>query len=156
VEKGTAFFSDQTHSSVERALKLLGFSPARLHRIPSDDEFRLPVAALREAVKASRAAGERPCCVVANAGTVNTGAVDPLRELAEFCRAEGLWLHADGAYGAAAVLAPRGAALLDGLGEVDSLTLDPHKWLFQPFECGCALVRRGAQLRETFRILPEY
>jgi glutamate/tyrosine decarboxylase-like PLP-dependent enzyme len=156
VEKGTAFFSDQTHSSVERALRLLGFSPARLHRIPSDDEFRLPVAALREAVKASRAAGERPCCVVANAGAVNTGAVDPLRELAEFCGEEGLWLHADGAYGAAAVLAPRGAALLEGLGEVDSLTLDPHKWLFQPFECGCVLVRRGAQLRETFRILPEY
>jgi glutamate/tyrosine decarboxylase-like PLP-dependent enzyme len=94
--------------------------------------------------------------VVANAGTVNTGAVDPLRPLAEFCRTEGIWLHADGAYGAAAVLTAHGEALLDGLGEVDSLTLDPHKWLFQPFECGCVLLRDGRQLRETFRIQPEY
>jgi aromatic-L-amino-acid/L-tryptophan decarboxylase len=155
-ERGAVFFSDQTHSSVERGLRILGFDPACLHRIPSDDACRLPVAALHAAVAASRAAGETPCAVVANAGTVNTGAVDPLRELAAYCRGQSLWLHADGAYGAAAVLTPRGAALLIGLGEVDSLTLDPHKWLFQPFECGCLLLRDGALLRKTFRILPEY
>ncbi|MCW5979303.1 MAG: hypothetical protein KIT09_14605 [Bryobacteraceae bacterium] len=153
---GVAYFSDQTHSAVERAFRILGFSPSQLRKVPSDERYRLPLAALHRQVAADRRGGLTPFCVVANAGTTNTGAVDPLAELARFCQAEGLWLHADGAYGAAAALAPRGRALLEGLEQVDSLALDPHKWLFQPFEIGCVLARRGDDLKDTFRILPEY
>jgi len=150
------YFSDQTHSSVERALRVLGFQSEQFARLPSDVAFRLDLEALRHAVALDRAADRTPFCVVANAGTTNTGAVDPLPALARFCRDEGLWLHVDGAYGAAAALAPEGRALLEGLEEVDSLSLDPHKWLFQPFETGCALVRDERWLADTFRILPEY
>ena len=91
--------------------------------------------------KAARSDGKIPFCIIANAGTINTGAVDPLPELADFCREEGLWLHVDGAYGAAAVLCDRGRSQLAGLEQVDSLALDPHKWLFQPYEIGSLLVR---------------
>jgi glutamate/tyrosine decarboxylase-like PLP-dependent enzyme len=150
------YFSDQTHSSVERALRVLGFAPAQLTRLPSDEAFRLELDALRRAMRADRAAGRMPFCVVANAGTTNTGAVDPLATLARLCREEDLWLHVDGAYGAAAALLPEGRSLLEGLEQADSLSLDPHKWLFQPFECGCALVREARRLEDTFRILPEY
>ncbi|HEX2094573.1 MAG TPA: aminotransferase class V-fold PLP-dependent enzyme [Longimicrobiaceae bacterium] len=150
------YTSDQTHSSVFRALRVLGFAPEQVRTLPSDGEFRLPPAELRRAMEADRAAGRTPFCVVANAGTTNTGAVDPLGELAELCRAEGVWLHADGAYGVPAVLTGPGRRLLDGLGGVDSLSLDPHKWLFQSFETGCVLVRDRHLLRRTFQILPEY
>ena len=150
------YYSDQTHSSVERALRVLGFASEQLTRLPSGEDFRLELEALRRAVAADRVAGKTPFCVVANAGTTNTGAVDPLAELARFCRAEDLWLHVDGAYGAAAALVPEGRALLTGLELADSLSLDPHKWLFQPFESGCALVREERWLTDTFRILPEY
>ncbi len=151
-----AYCSDQTHSSLERALRLLGIPPERFRRLPCDGDYRLRLDLLARAVAEDRDAGLRPFCVIANAGTTNTGSVDPLPALAGFCRQEGLWLHADGAYGAAAALSPRGHALLEGLGEVDSLAIDPHKWLFQPFEMGCVLVRQGNLLKETFRILPEY
>lgn len=150
------YYSDQTHSSVERGLHVLGFAPAQIRVLPSDGAFRLALPGLRRAVAADRAAGRAPFCVIANAGTTNTGAVDPLPALADFCREEGLWLHADGAYGAAAVLCDQGRALLEGLERVDSLSIDPHKWLFQPFEIGCVLVRDGDLLKETFRILPAY
>jgi aromatic-L-amino-acid decarboxylase len=156
ISRGVIYFSDQTHSAVERALRILGFGERQMRRLPSDEHFRLPLGALERAVAADRKAGLTPFCVVANAGTTNTGAVDPLRELAAWRRQEGLWLHADGAYGAAAALSERGRELLDGLGSVDSLALDPHKWLFQPFEAGCVLVRHGDQLRDTFRIVPPY
>jgi len=150
------YCSDQTHSSIERGLWVLGFGRHQLRKVPSDDRFRLDLSALRSAVEADRAAGRVPFCVVANAGTTNTGAVDPLPELADYCDREGLWLHVDGAYGAAAVLCKRGHATLEGLGRADSLSLDPHKWLFQPYEIGCVLVRDERWLRETFHILPEY
>jgi glutamate/tyrosine decarboxylase-like PLP-dependent enzyme len=102
------------------------------------------------------ARGLVPFCVIANAGTTNTGAVDPLREIAEACRAAGAWLHVDGAYGAAAALTGRGRALLRGLDQADSVSMDPHKWLFQPFECGAVLVRDAHALRDAFREVPEY
>jgi glutamate/tyrosine decarboxylase-like PLP-dependent enzyme len=152
----SVYTSDQAHSSVERGLWALGFHEDQLHGVPSDDGFRLDISALRRAVEADRAAGRVPFCVVANAGTTNTGAVDPLPELADYCEREGLWLHVDGAYGAAAALCERGRAALEGLGRADSLSLDPHKWLFQPYEIGCVLVRDERWLRETFHILPEY
>jgi glutamate/tyrosine decarboxylase-like PLP-dependent enzyme len=150
------YCSDQTHSSVERGLCVLGFDPSQLCKLPSDEAFCLSLPELGQAVAADRAAGRVPFCVVANAGTTNTGAVDPLPELADFCREAGLWLHVDGAFGAAAMLCERGRALLDGIDRVDSLAVDPHKWLFQPYEIGCVLVRENAWLKETFRIMPEY
>jgi glutamate/tyrosine decarboxylase-like PLP-dependent enzyme len=156
IGRGTVYYSDQTHSSVDRALAVLGFRPRQLRRIASDEHYRLPLAALQNAVQDDRAAGMIPCCVIANAGTTNTGAVDPIPELATFCKEHGIWLHADGAYGAAAMLSARGRAALDGIGLADSLSLDPHKWLFQPFESGCVILRDRKLLRDTFRILPDY
>jgi aromatic-L-amino-acid decarboxylase len=156
IEGAVVYGSDQTHSSVERGLRVLGFAPGQLRRLPSDEGYRLDPAVLRRAISEDRAAGRVPFCVVANAGTTNTGAVDPLPELAALCREEGLWLHADGAYGAAAVLCDAGRARLKELESVDSLALDPHKWLFQPYEIGCVLLRDRRLLKETFRILPEY
>ncbi len=156
IEGAVIYYSDQTHSSVERGLRVLGFRADQIRRLPSDEAFRLDLGALREAVAEDRAAGRVPFCVVANAGATNTGAVDPLEALAVFCRAENLWLHADGAYGVAAVLCDEGRAALRGLDRVDSLSLDPHKWLFQPYEIGCVLVRERRWLKETFHIFPEY
>src|SRR5205823_8151784 len=109
---GVIYYSDQTHASVERALRVLGFPRAQIRTLPSDEQFRLPLPALRSAVAADRAAGRRPFCVVANAGTTNSGAMDPLRELTAFCREEGLWFHVDGAYGGAAVLCDEARPLL--------------------------------------------
>jgi aromatic-L-amino-acid decarboxylase len=152
----TIYFSDQTHYSIERALRVIGFAREQFRKIPSDDSFRLPMEPLREAINADRKAGLRPFCVVANAGTTNTGAVDPLPDLADLCAEEGLWLHADGAYGAASVICERGRQKLAGLDRVDSLSLDPHKWLFQPFECGCVLLRDAAQMKSAFQLMPEY
>jgi len=156
VAGAVVYYSDQTHSAVPRALRVLGFATDQLQALPADESCRLPVAALARRVEQDRCAGRRPFCVIANAGTTNTGAVDPLEELAELCARQDLWLHVDGAYGAAAALSGRGRALLGGMERADSLALDPHKWLFQPFEMGCVLVRDGALLRDTFRILPEY
>lgn len=156
VSRGVAYGSDQCHSSLLRGFRVLGFAQDQFVRIASDDEFRLPVDALRARVAEDRARGLHPFCVVANAGTTNTGAVDPLDELADFCQEEGLWLHADGAYGAAAVLAPAGREALRGIDRLDSLTIDPHKWLFQPYECGCVLVRDWEHLFGAFQVTAEY
>jgi aromatic-L-amino-acid/L-tryptophan decarboxylase len=144
------YASDQTHNSLAKDLRVLGFAPGQLRTLPSDEGFRLSAAGLGQAIADDRAAGRRPFCVVANAGTTSTGAVDPLPELAAICRAEGLWLHVDGAYGAAAVLTESGRATLRGMELADSLTLDPHKWWFQPYEMGCVLVRDARVLRAAF------
>lgn len=154
--RAVIYLSDQTHSSVERALTVLGFRPDQIRKLPADGDFRLPLDLLDREIAADRAAGRIPFCVVANAGTTNTGAVDPLPRLADLCRRESLWLHADGAYGAAAVLCERGKTALEGLERVDSLSLDPHKWLFQPIEIGCVLVRDRRLLHDAFTIHPEY
>jgi aromatic-L-amino-acid/L-tryptophan decarboxylase len=156
VDGAAIYFSDQTHYSVERALRVIGFSSDQFRKIPSDDRFRLPLESLRKAIQADKAAGLRPFCVIANAGTTNTGAVDPLPRLADLCAEEELWLHADGAYGAATAICDRGREALAGLDRVDSLSLDPHKWLFQPFECGCVLLRDAAHLKSAFQLMPEY
>src|SRR5260370_23511890 len=134
----------------------MGVRGEKGRKIPSDSEYRLPVDELAQWVAQDRAAGKRPFCVIASAGTTTTGAIDPLRELSAFCRQQDLWLHVDGAYGAAVAISERGRELLAGIDLADSLSLDPHKWLFQPFEIGCILVRDIAHLRDTFRILPHY
>ena len=155
-DDATVYFSDQAHSSLEKALRVIGVPAGNIRKIPCDANYRLPVRELEQAIENDRAAGKRPFCVIANAGTTNTGAIDPLRELSRVCKDQRLWLHVDGAYGAAAVISDRGRELLAGLELADSLSIDPHKWLFQPFEIGCVLVRDVAQLRDTFLILPEY
>jgi glutamate/tyrosine decarboxylase-like PLP-dependent enzyme len=156
VEDATVYLSDQTHSSVERALRVIGFAREQIRKLESDQDFRLPIKKLRAAIADDRAKGLRPFCVVANAGTTNTGAVDPLPELAALAAEEKLWLHVDGAFGAASILSERGRAMLRGLDRADSLTLDPHKWLFQSFECGCVLVRDTALLKSAFQIKADY
>ncbi|MET8976908.1 pyridoxal-dependent decarboxylase [Streptomyces sp. NPDC004539] len=154
---GVAYFSDQTHLSVPRALHVLGVGAELVRRLPCDGAQRLDVEVLARAVRRDRRAGRRPFVVVANAGTTSTGAVDPLPRLAEFCRAEGLWLHVDGAFGAAAALTEEGRKEQAGLGLADSLTVDPHKWLFQPAELACVLLRRPEELRKSFGVrLPGY
>jgi glutamate/tyrosine decarboxylase-like PLP-dependent enzyme len=147
------YFSDQTHNSIGKALRVLGFAREQVRALPSDENFRLPVEVLRRAVDEDRADGKRPFCVVANAGTTNTGAVDPLGQLADLCERENLWLHVDGAYGAAACLSERGRKLLAGIERADSVSLDPHKWLFQPFEIGCVLLRNSRLLKKSFHTM---
>jgi aromatic-L-amino-acid decarboxylase len=151
-----AYVADQTHSSVARAARLLGFRPDQLRVLPTDDDHRLRVDALVGAVEADVQAGLRPLIVACNAGATNTGAVDPLVALADVCREKGLWLHVDAAYGGFAALTERGRRELAGIELADSVTLDPHKWLYQPIECGSLLVREGHLLREAFAINPDY
>jgi aromatic-L-amino-acid/L-tryptophan decarboxylase len=147
------YASSETHSSVDRAARLLGVS---LRRLPVDAELRLDLRALDAAVAEDRATGRRPWCVAASAGTTGTGSVDPLPELRRRCDADGLWLHVDGAYGAPAAITPRGRVALPGLEGADSLILDPHKWLFQTPELGCLLVRDGARLPAAFTASAAY
>lgn len=156
MQNAVAYCSDQIHFAISRGLRVLGFAPGQLRKIPSDENYRLSLLMLEEAIAADRALGKRPFCVVATAGTTNTGAVDPLDALADLCEKEQLWLHVDGAYGAPAMLAEKGKRALKGLERADSLALDAHKWLFQPIECGCVLVRDRRWLAETFKEQPEY
>ncbi len=153
--RATIYCSDQTHASVRKASRTLGFAEERLRVIPTERQ-RMDVDALRLAIARDRAAGLEPLMVVANAGTTNTGAVDPIEEIADTCHDRSLWLHVDGAYGAAASLSPSARGQLAGIGRADSLTLDPHKWLFQPFECGCLLVRDREALPHAFASTAEY
>jgi glutamate/tyrosine decarboxylase-like PLP-dependent enzyme len=155
-DTAVAYVADQTHSSIARAARLLGFRPDQLRVLPTDDTHRFRVDALVGAVKADAQAGLRPLIVAANAGATNTGAVDPLGDLADVCREHGLWLHVDAAYGGFAALTERGRGELKGIERADSVTLDPHKWLYQPIECGSLLVREGHLLREAFSINPDY
>jgi aromatic-L-amino-acid decarboxylase len=156
IEGAVVYYSDQTHSSVERAWRIAGFLPDQIRKLPCDANFRLPIDELVHRMAEDRAAGLRPFAIVANAGTTNTGAIDPLPEIAELCRTNDLWMHVDGAYGAAATLCDRGRKLLQGIELADSLSLDPHKWLFQSMECGCVLLRDKAILKSTYSIMPEY
>lgn len=150
------YVSSQSHSSVARAARALGFRPERVRVLPVDRTFRIRVDVLERAIAADRAAGLLPLAVCANAGTTNTGAVDPLAQLADVCATHGVWLHVDGAYGGFAALTERGHQTLAGIERADSVTLDPHKWLFQPFECGALLVREPDGLRSAFEITPDY
>ena len=155
-ERPSVYMSEQSHSSIERACRIAGFRPRDLQKVACGPDYRLDLADLERRVAADRAAGRTPVLVAVNAGATNTGIVDPLPELAEWCRAQNLWLHVDGAYGGFAILSERGRAQLAGIGEADSVTLDPHKWLFQPYETGCLMVRDPADLQRAFRIMPEY
>ncbi|WP_120676198.1 pyridoxal phosphate-dependent decarboxylase family protein [Micromonospora musae] len=150
------YASTETHHSVHKAAALLGIGRANVREIPVDAGFRMDVDALVEAVEQDRAAGLEPFCVVANAGTVVTGAVDPLREVAAVARRYGLWMHVDAAYGGFARLAPSARPLFDGLAEADSIALDPHKWLYLPADCGCLIYRDPEAARAAFRLDADY
>jgi glutamate/tyrosine decarboxylase-like PLP-dependent enzyme len=151
----TAYVPAEAHSCVQRGLELLGFGSAAMREVRLDGG-RLDADALRAAIAADRASGAVAAVVVGSAGTVNTGAIDPLDELAEVAAAEGIWFHVDGAYGAFGVLDPALAPRYGGMERADSLVLDPHKWLGVPVDAGCALVRRGDDLREAFSLIPPY
>jgi aromatic-L-amino-acid decarboxylase len=157
IRSGVLYTSDQAHHSVLKSAKLAGILPDRVHVIPCDARYRLPVDALRGAVDDDRRKGLRPFLVMANAGTTNTGAVDPLDAVADLCAAERLWHHIDGAYGAFFHLCPdlRDGALR-GLSRADSLTLDPHKGMFLPYGTGALLVRDGAALRAAHEATADY
>jgi glutamate/tyrosine decarboxylase-like PLP-dependent enzyme len=150
------YLSEEGHSCMRKAAEVLGLGRDAVRTVPVDDELRMDVTALRAAVAADRAAGRRPFCVAASAGTVNTGAIDPLDGIADLCQAEGLWLHVDGAYGAVGAADPALASRYAGMERADSLALDPHKWLSVPVECGCALVRDGGLLRDAWSLVPPY
>ena len=150
------YVCDQAHSSLARAARVLGFRPDQVRVVASDGSLRLRPEALAAAMDVDIRAGRQPLFVSASAGATNAGTVDPLPELAELCRHRGVWLHADAAYGGFAVLTERGREQLAGLELADSLALDPHKWLYQPYECGALLVREGHALRAAFEITPDY
>lgn len=152
----SVYCSDQAHSSVQKAAWIAGIARDHVRAVPSDDRYRLRVDKLREMIAADRAKGLQPFLVCATAGATNTGAVDPMHELADLTTGEKLWLHTDSAYAGFSVLTSRGKQLLDGLGRSDSITLDPHKWLYVPFECGCLMARDPRQLQEAFSVHPEY
>ena len=150
------YVSDQAHSSLARTARAMGLRPDQVRVLPTDNRWCLSPGTVAAAVQADRDAGRVPFALCASAGSTNTGAVDPLAELADVCAAEGLWLHVDAAYGGFAVLTAKGRSALAGIDRADSVTLDPHKWLYQPMECGCVLIRDGARLERTFAIHPDY
>jgi len=150
------YVTDEGHSALRKAAEILGLGSASVRTVDSDGELRMDVAALKRAIAEDRAAGRRPFCVAASAGTVNSGAIDPMAAIADVCASERLWLHVDGAYGAFGAAAPSLRPLYQGMDRADSLALDPHKWLSVPIECGCALVRDGALLRDSFSLVPPY
>jgi glutamate/tyrosine decarboxylase-like PLP-dependent enzyme len=151
---GIVYASDQVHMSIAKSLALLGLGRENLHLLEANAEFQLEPARLAAAIRADRAAGRAPLAVVASAGTVNTGSIDPLAALAALCRAEDLWLHVDGAYGALAALSV--PEKFTGLGEADSLSVDAHKWLYQPLDCGLLLFRDTVLARRTFSFTGDY
>lgn len=150
------YASDQVHNCHMKAMNLLGLGGKALCRIPSDADFRMDLPALQVAIAADRAYGLTPACVIATAGTTNTGSIDDLSALADLCRAEGLWLHVDGCIGALLRIAPDTQHLVDGIERADSLALDLHKGLHAPFDVGCALVRDRKTHRQTFAEAAEY
>ena len=156
LEDARIYVSDQAHFSIARGVDMLGFPEATLRVLPSDDRFRLRAETVAAAVAEDRAAGRTPFCIAPVAGSTNTGSVDPVDELADVAEREGLWLHVDAAYGGAVRLSPRDADRVTGLARADSITIDPHKWFFQPYDIGALLVKRQEDLRNTFHREPEY
>ena len=151
-EKATVYMSDQSHSALVRAARIIGIRAENERLIPTDARFRLDPEALARAVEQDRAAGFHPVAVCANAGASSTGAIDPLETMADFCESEDIWLHVDAAYGGFAVITERGKPLLRGIERADSIGLDAHKLFFQPYEAGCLLVKDLSTLERAFAV----
>lgn len=152
----TAYVSAGTHTWIEKAADLFGLGGQAVRWIATDADRRMRLDALEDAITRDRQGGFIPFLVVGAAGTVGTGAVDPLPAIAELCRREDLWFHVDGAYGAFAAALPEACEDLKGLRDADSIALDPHKWLYSPLEAGCTLVRQPRHMIEAFSFHPSY
>ena len=151
------YASDQCHYSIDKSADILGLGREGVRKIPTDDRFHVKLDALREAIAKDREAGLVPCCIVGVAGTTSTGAIDPLESLASIARENDCWYHVDAAYGGPLAFSPRHRDKLRGIELADSITFDPHKWMFVPFSCGATLVRDGGRvLRDAFDMSPEY
>ena len=151
-DRPSVYMSDQCHSALQRAALIAGVRREHIRLVPSDDDFRMDMAELRQRVAEDRANGLQPVAVCANAGSASTGAIDPLGAMADFCAGEGMWLHADAAYGGFALVTADGRECLDGIERADSVGLDAHKWFFQPYEAGALLVRKAEHLENAFAI----
>jgi aromatic-L-amino-acid decarboxylase len=153
----TVYASEQCHFSIERSVDILGLGRNSLRKIPTDDGFHIRPDALQEQIEADRRAGLTPCCVIGVAGATSTGVIDPLQELAAVARANNCWYHVDAAYGGPLAFSEKHRGKLQGIELADSITFDPHKWMFVPFACGAVLVRDGGRiLRDSFDMTPEY
>ena len=150
------YASDQAHSSLEKAMIVLGLGEENVVHVRTDDGFRMDVDALRDAVADDRRAGRHPLAVVATVGTTSSASVDPVAPIAELCAAEGMWLHVDAAYGGAMGVLPEGRAVLDGVERADSVVVNPHKWLFVPLDFSTLYTRHPEALRAVFALTPEY
>lgn len=152
----TLYGSTETHGWAQKACELLGLGNDAFRRIPVDRDFRIDLQQLRQAVEDDRRKGHKPFCIIGNAGTVNTGAIDDLAALASYCRESDLWFHVDGAFGALARLVPSLSGEVKGIEQSDSLAFDLHKWIYLPFEIACVLVRDAKAHSDTFRLTPSY
>jgi aromatic-L-amino-acid/L-tryptophan decarboxylase len=150
------YCSEHAHSSIDKAVMLLGFGREALRRIPADDQYRMRVEALEAAVLEDRAAGIQPLAAIATVGTTSTTSIDPVPAIADVCARHGLWLHVDAAYAGVAAMVPGCEATLAGCDRADSLVVNPHKWLFTPFDLSVLYTRRMADLRAAFSLTPEY
>jgi glutamate/tyrosine decarboxylase-like PLP-dependent enzyme len=154
--KLTVYASTEIHSCIQKAVELLGLGSNSLQKVSVNDDFTVNIKALETAISADREKGLQPICIIGSAGTINTGAIDDLKALADLCEREELWFHVDGAIGAVAVLADNVKEKLSGIERADSIALDLHKWMHIPFEAGCVLVRHDVAHRKTFSLTPEY
>ena len=154
--EGVVYISDQTHSSIARGLRSMGLPPEHIRMVSSNSDFAMDIDALLGAIESDRRSGLRPTIVVGTAGSTNTGTVDDLQRLVGICKEEGLWLHVDGAYGGIVPISPRHRDAFAGLAEVDSFSMDPHKWFFQPYDVACVWVRTPGALEAAFAMYPEY
>ncbi|RBR26394.1 uncharacterized protein FIESC28_00799 [Fusarium coffeatum] len=149
-QKGVVYLSDQTHYSVAKALRLLGFNKDQIRRLPADESFRLDATLLEETIKQDKESGLVPFLVVGTCGTTNTGAIDPLKRISKICKTHNLWLHVDGAYGASATLSATRHSTVEDVKYADSMSWDAHKWLFQTYSCGLLLVKDKTNLVRSF------
>ncbi len=156
LRKLLVYGSHEMHSSIQKAVEVLGLGSDALRQLPVNADFQIDLAALEDAIAADRVAGHQPLCLVGNAGTVNTGAIDDLNALADIAAREGMWFHVDGAFGALAAVSPDLRPLVAGMERADSLAFDLHKWMYMPIEVGCALVRSASDHRRAFSLTPEY
>ena len=150
------YCSEQAHSSVDKAVILLGVGHRALRKISADDQFRMKATALSEAIQEDRAAGLLPIAVVATVGTTSTTSIDPVHETAAICRREGLWLHVDAAYAGVTAMVPEYRLRFDGWEQADSIVVNPHKWLFTPFDLSAFYCRRMDIVRQAFSLVPDY
>ncbi len=154
--QGIVYLSDQTHSSLVRDLREIGFVDNQIRILKSDHDYKLPIDELKQTIAEDKSHQLKPLMIIGTAGTTNSGAVDPLHAIADLCDKEDIWFHIDGAYGAPAALTKQGKKYLTGIERADSLVLDPHKWLYQPYDVGCLLVRHPGALERCYSMNPEY